>query len=83
MVELWNSVPVNLSLAETVDILVSPEHAGHVKQYLECSGITPNVIIKDLQTEIDAENIPTATEDDTGLELRPGKLTNFKPRLSN
>ena len=52
MVELWNSVPVNLSFAETVDILVSPEHSGHVKRYLECSGITPNVIIKDLQAEI-------------------------------
>lgn len=81
MVELWNSVPVNLSFAETVDILVSPEHSGHVKRYLECSGITPNVIIKDLQAEIDSENIPTVTEDEGGLELRPGELKITSPDI--
>ena len=72
MVELWNSIPTNLSLAEKVDILVSPEHAGHVKKYLQCSGIVPEVIIEDLQKEIDQENVPTA-EENVGLELRPGE----------
>ena len=72
MVELWNSIPTNLSLAEKVDILVSPDHAGHVKQYLQCSGIVPEVIIKDLQSDIDQENVATAVEDE-GLELRPGE----------
>ncbi len=74
MVELWNSIPYNLSLSENVDILVSPEHSGHVKKYLECSGIVPEIIIQDLQKEIDGENIPDPTaSEDSVLQGRPGK----------
>ena len=74
MVELWNSLPVNLSLAENVDVLVGPEHVGHVKRYLECSGIEPEIIINDLQKEIDLENVPSPSEGESGgLELRPGE----------
>ncbi len=73
MVELWNSIPYNLSLSENVDILVSPEHSGHVKRYLECSGIVPEIIIQDLQKEIDGENVPDASaSEDDGLQGRPG-----------
>jgi hypothetical protein len=74
-VELWNSLPVNLSFAEAVDLLVSPDHAGHVQRYLDCSGLPANVLVDNLQKEIDAENVPAPSQGDLeGLELRPGKL---------
>jgi hypothetical protein len=73
MVELWNPLPANITLIDSVDILVSPDHASHVKKYLQCSGMNPETMIQDLQKEIDQENVPSeVSEDDDGLVGRPG-----------
>lgn len=72
MVELWNPLPANFSLIDSVDILVSPEHASHVKKYLQCSGMDPETMIQDLQKEIDQENVPSGETEDDGLVGRPG-----------
>jgi len=77
LVELWNPLPANVSLIDNVDILVSPEHASHVKKYLECSGLSPETVIRDLQKEIDQENVPSEESEDDGLAGRPGYNLEF------
>ena len=57
MVEMWSPIPYNASLVDRVDILVSPRHSNHVKQYLSCAGMNVDVIEENLQKAIDEENI--------------------------
>merc|ERR1712226_1206164 len=56
MVEMWSPIPYNASLVDRVDILVSPRHSKHVKQYLNCAGMNVDVIEENLQKAIDEEN---------------------------
>merc|ERR1712223_394454 len=56
MVEMWSTIPYNASLVDAVDMVVSPRHIKHVKDYLSCSGMTPIVIEDNLQRAIEAEN---------------------------
>ncbi len=72
LVELWNPLTANLSLANSVDILLSPDQSDHVKKYLECSGMNPETVIQDLQKEIDQENVPSEETEEDGLVGRPG-----------
>lgn len=72
MIELWNPLPSNVSLIDSVDILVSPQHVGHVRSYLECSGMKTETVIQNLQAEIDLENVKSEDSEDSGLEGRPG-----------
>ena len=86
MVEMWSTIPYNASLVDAVDMVVSPRHIKHVKDYLSCSGMTPIVIEDNLQRAIEAEN-EVNPEDQEGevsyLDLtRKGcKLYNFKQNL--
>ena len=54
---MWSPIPYNASLVDRVDILVSPRHSNHVKQYLSCAGMNVDVIEENLQKAIDEENI--------------------------
>ena len=56
MVEMWSTIPYNASLVDAVDMVVSPRHIKHVKDYLSCSGMTPLVVEDNLQRAIEAEN---------------------------
>ena len=53
---MWSPIPYNASLVDRVDILVSPRHSNHVKQYLSCAGMNVDVIEENLQKAIDEEN---------------------------
>ena len=53
---MWSPIPYNASLVDRVDILVSPRHSKHVKQYLSCAGMNVDVIEENLQKAIDEEN---------------------------
>ena len=57
MVDIWNPISHNVSLIDHADLMVSPKHAGHVKDYLKCSGMEVKVMSKNLQRQIDEENI--------------------------
>lgn len=57
MVDIWNPISPNVSLIDHADLMVAPKHAGHVKDYLKCSGMDVNVISENLQRQIDEENI--------------------------
>jgi len=69
MVEMWSTIPYNASLVDAVEMVVSPRHEKHVKDYLSCSGMTPTVIEDDLQHAIDLENKidPEDEEDEVTL----------------
>ena len=56
MVEMWSPIPYNASLVDRVDMLVSPKHVHHVRNYLNCSGMDSNVLEDNLQKAIDSEN---------------------------
>merc|ERR1712223_82443 len=56
MVEMWSTIPYNASLVDAVDMVVSPRHEKHVKDYLSCSGMTPTVVEENLQRAMDVEN---------------------------
>ena len=58
MVDIWNPISPNVSLIDHADLMVAPKHAGHVKNYLKCSGMEVEVISENLQRQIDEENIP-------------------------
>ena len=64
MVEMWSTIPYNASLVESVDMIVSPSHEAHVKNYLSCSGMTPEIVEEDLQKAIDEENLVENQPDD-------------------
>ena len=57
MVDIWNPISHNVSLIDHADLMVSPKHAGHVKDYLKCSGMEVKVMSENLQRQIDEENI--------------------------
>ena len=44
MVDIWNPISPNVSLIDHADLMVSPKHAGHVKDYAESSRMAVNVI---------------------------------------
>ena len=64
MVEMWSTIPYNASLVDSVDMIVRPGHQKHVKEYLTCAGMEPQVIEEDLQTAIDQENLVENVPDD-------------------
>lgn len=71
MVEIWSSIPYNASLVESVDMIVSPAHEKQVKNYLSCSGMSPSVVEKDLQSAIDTENV---------IDTEPAEVTRLPSR---
>ena len=76
MVEIWSAIPYNASLVDSVDMIVSPKHQKHVKNYLTCSGMNPEVIENNLQNAIEIEN---KIDDDSLLtRVSTGKNNRFK-----
>ena len=71
MVDIWNPISHNVSLIDHADLMVSPKHAGHVKDYLKCSGMEVKVMSENLQRQIDEENI---VEPVPPVRARLGKL---------
>lgn len=69
MVEMWSSIPYNASLVDAVDMVVSPRHEKHVKDYLSCSGMTPTVVENNLQRAIDKENEIDPEDEDGDLVI--------------
>ena len=69
-VEVWMAVAANSS---TMDVLVKPESADEVKEFLDKNGLQFDVIIDDLQAAIDAENPSLSPEEMEELEGRKGK----------
>jgi len=87
MVEMWSTIPYNASLVDAVEMVVSPRHEKHVKDYLSCSGMTPAVIEDNLQRAMDIEN-EIDPEDEEGevsmLDLtRRGHETISHPPLAH
>jgi hypothetical protein len=70
-VDTWLRLATNSS---TVDILVRPETVDKVKEFLDGSGLTFDVIIDNLQAAIDTENPTMTPEEMEELEGRKGKL---------
>ena len=64
MVEMWSTIPYNASLVDAVEMVVSPRHEKHVKDYLSCSGMTPTVVEENLQRAMDVENEIDPEEDE-------------------
>jgi hypothetical protein len=74
-VDTWLALATNRS---TVDVLVRPENAGMVKEFLDSNGLTFNVVIDNLQAAIDTENPTMTPEEMEELEGRKGKLFKFE-----
>ena len=72
MVEIWNPISPNVSLIDHADLMVAPKHAGHVKNYLRCSGMEVQVISDNLQRQIDTENVVGEEEISMPTRNRPG-----------
>jgi hypothetical protein len=70
-VDTWLTLATNNS---TVDLLVKPETADKVKEFLDSTGLTFNVVIDNLQAAIDTENPTVTPEEMEELEGRKGKL---------
>lgn len=79
MVDIWNPISPNVSLIDHADLMVAPKHAGHVKEYLRCSGMEVQVISDNLQRQIDTENIVEDEEISLPTRNRP---VNIRERLS-
>jgi hypothetical protein len=73
-VDTWLRLAANSS---TVDILVRPETADKVKEFLDDNGLAFDVVIDNLQAAIDAENPTMTTEEIEELEGRKGELCEF------
>jgi hypothetical protein len=73
-VDTWLRLATNSS---TVDVLVRPETADKVKEFLDVSGLTYDVVIDNLQAAIDTENPTMSPEEVEELEGRKGEL--FEP----
>jgi hypothetical protein len=73
-VHTWLGLTVNSS---TVDVLVKPETADKVKEFLDSSGLTFDVVIDNLQAAIDTENPPMSPEEMEELEGRKGEEYEF------
>jgi hypothetical protein len=83
LVYIWNPISRNVSLIDHADLMVAPEHAGHVKNYLKCSGMKVQVISQNLQRQIDEENIVQDTRET--IVTRPGMsliFSSIHPKLS-
>ena len=76
MVEMWSPIPYNASLVDRVDILVSPRHSNHVKQYLSCAGMNVDVIEENLQKAIDEEN--SIDDQEVIISKKTSKVIHFK-----
>jgi hypothetical protein len=70
-VDTWLRLAANSS---TVDVLVRPETADKVKEFLDVSGLTYDVVIDNLQAAIDTENPTMSPEEMEELEGRKGEL---------
>ena len=46
-----------MSVVDYADLIVSPKHVRHVKDYLRCSGIGVKIVSDDLQRQINHENV--------------------------
>ena len=57
MVEILSRLSRNVSVVDYAELIVSPKHVRHVKNYLSCSGIGVQVVSDDLQRQIDHENV--------------------------
>ncbi|KAJ9594113.1 hypothetical protein L9F63_014429 [Diploptera punctata] len=68
-VEVWMTIAANSS---TMDVLVKPESADKVKEFLDENGLQFDVVIDDLQAAIDAENPSPSPEEMEELEGRKG-----------
>ncbi|KDR21622.1 carboxypeptidase B-like [Zootermopsis nevadensis] len=68
-VDTWLRLATNSS---TVDVMVRPENADKVKEFLDGSGLTFDVIIDNLQAAIDTENPTMTTDEMEELEGRKG-----------
>jgi len=77
MVEMWSSIPYNASLVDAVDMVVSPRHEKHVKDYLSCSGMTPTVVENNLQRAIEKENEIDPEDQEGDLVITRVPLTNL------
>jgi Carboxypeptidase activation peptide. len=73
-VDTWLRLAVNSS---TVDVLVKAETADKVKEFIDSSGLTFDVVIDNLQAAIDAENITVTPEEMEELEGRKGEEFEF------
>lgn len=73
-VDTWLRLAVNSS---TVDVLVKPETANKVKDYLDSGGLTFDVVIDNLQAAIDTENPTITAEEMEELEGRKGEEFEF------
>lgn len=87
MVEMWSTIPYNASLVDQVDLIVSPQHLAHVKSYLSCSGMEPEVVEDNLQRAIDEEN-QEDPDQDIVITRQSGKgffvhLIRFKKSIVN
>jgi len=80
MVEMWSSIPYNASLVDAVDMVVSPRHEKHVKDYLSCSGMTPTVVENNLQRAIEKENEIDPEDQEGDLVITRVPLTNHPAR---
>jgi hypothetical protein len=69
-VDTWLRLAINSS---TVDVLVKPETADKVKEFLDSSGLTFDVVIDNLQAAIDTENPTMSPEEMEELEGRKGE----------
>jgi hypothetical protein len=68
-VDTWLRTAINNS---TVDVLVKPDTAKKVKEFLDSSGLNFNVVIDNLQAAIDTENPTITPEEMEELEGRKG-----------
>ena len=59
--------------SSTMDVLVKPESADKVMEFLDKNGLQFDVTIDDLQAAIDAENPSLTPEEMEELEGRKGK----------
>ena len=81
LVEFWSPIPRNFSIISHADLMVGPNHADHVVNYLKCSGMEVEITSNNLQQQIDEENITVDT--DTGIETRPGTHICFTHTMYN
>jgi len=73
-VDTWLRTAISNS---TVDVLVKPETANKVKEFLDSNGLTFNVVIDNLQAAIDTENPTITPEEMEELEGRKGEEFEF------
>jgi len=73
-VDTWLRTAVNNSM---VDVLVKPETANKVKEFLDSNGLIIDVVTDNLQAAIDTENPTVTPEEMEELEGRKGEELEF------